>query len=213
MKDRDLKQDQEQTRIDDSPTIDVGRISILAIPSEDLGLEDDGADLNFSSKFPQLRRPAKHEWIAFDPEKGMTVRLLAIPRGMAEDYYFVDPEVRSLVADELQGFLIQPYYSVPLKVWNLWPVRADNPSSTWYRSIASLRGLDAGLYKTEVFRVRADRDNGRYACKARKADPGEIPAWPGRDVGEMLAEALGGNIVKHAEHPAIAQLVQSRVLV
>jgi hypothetical protein len=190
--------------------IEVGKVGSLSVPSEDIGADDNSRDIDFTDSMTmQIRRPGRHEWIAFLHALWIHTRLLALqagPNGLETAYYFVrEGPARDLVREDLVGVKVIPYYSFTQRAWKLWIVNVTD--SSWYQSLQPLFEQDANFYQGAAFRVVADRNAGRYRIRTKEA-PGPLPKAPAKPVGDMLGEALGPlRFVDSPEHQVIRDLI------
>ena len=117
--------------------IRVGTDGALVVPREDLGL-DDSSDLDFGANMPApVRRPGKLEWFALKPDRVLETRLLPMasgPSGMDREWFFVAPEIRGPIREEIKDCLVFPFFSELHHSLFLWVV-VVNEGNSWYESL------------------------------------------------------------------------------
>lgn len=189
----------------------VGHGGPLIVPHEDIGVDlDDGEDLDLGAlQAKKIRRPGRREWIAINPARELTTRLLprrSGPNGLDVEYYFVVPAIRAPIRDELKTVRVFPFWSFATKSFGLWVVSVTVDNS-WYESLAPLFQRPAGFYAEHAFRVLSDRANARYRVKFKEAQA--QVRWPSEKTEALLGEALGPTrFIASASHPVYQELVE-----
>jgi hypothetical protein len=195
-------------------TIHVGASGLLTIPREDDDDDDDGGDENTGCEI-KIRKPGRREYVVLDPDRMLPVKVISHkPDGddsVREDFYYVpkDSPLRQPLRDEMKLAHVWLYYSPRSRRFRLWIVKV-NVGNEWYDSLhARLFRKLPEFYKTHEFRVWGDQEQRHYRVKQRERSPDPVP-WPVRDVGTLLAEALGDNVITSADHPMFKELVSGK---
>lgn len=195
--------------------IRVGAGGPLSVPREDLGL-DHSSDLDFGAYQPApVRRPGRLEWIALKPAISLETRLLPLasgPGGMDKTWYYVDPDLRGPIREEIRDCLVHPFYSELHRSLFLWIVTI-NEGNAWYESLRPALEQPESFYDSHFVRIISSRLAGRYKCKQRPANVANLYQWPNRLVTELLGEALGpDNFITSVDHPVYRELVAGQDL-
>ena len=128
----------------------VGHGGPLVVPREDLAIDlDDGLDLDLGAlQAKKVRRPGRREWFALDPARALPTRLLirnAGPNGLELEHYYVSPEIRGPIREELRDVQVYPFWSYAAQSLALWVVSVT-PDNSWYESILPLFQRPVSFY-------------------------------------------------------------------
>ena len=181
----------------------------LIVPSVDVGVNDLGTDVDFSSQMSLLiRKPSLYEWFFLYPQRVLTTRLLPLKvsaGAMETEWYFVDKScLTPRVKAGLASVLVAPWYSDRDRLWYLWIVTIS--SSSWFRTAQPLFAQPAESYASTMFTIASDRKLSKYRVWVK---PSEYPAPPAppRPTGELLGEALGSDgWIRDLNHPVMKKL-------
>jgi hypothetical protein len=191
--------------------IRVGAGGPLIVPRENLGL-DDSSDLDFGEFQPApIRKPGRLEWFALKPDRCLETRLLPVasgPNGMDREWFYVAPEIRGPIREEIRDCLVYPYFSELHHGLYLWiiVVTEGNP---WYESLRPVIEQAAGFYGSHLIRIISNRIAGKYRRKQKPADVAALYQWPDRPTAEFLGEALGeDHFISSVNHPTYRALVE-----
>jgi hypothetical protein len=204
-------------RIEPEPAepINVGAGGKLIVPREDIG-EGIGPETELDLIGPQrlkIRKPGRREWIALDPASELPTRLLIHrPKvdGIEVEYYYVVPELRGAIVDELKMVRVFLCYSFTSRSHFLWPVNVTIDNS-WYDSLLSLFGMPREFFGSNAIRVVPDKDKSRYRIRVKPIPT--IPTWLGRATDDLLGEALGADrFINSVDHPLYRDLVEGQEL-
>lgn len=166
----------------------------LVVPREEIGNDlDAGEDLDLMGmQSKKIRKPGRREWFALNLASELPVYLLQHkpkPDGMETDYYYVMPQLRGPIRDELKPCRVFVYYSYTTKTYALWIVHVT-PDNSWYESVQTLLQQPAIFFADNAIRILSDKPNSRYRVK-HKLLPSSVD-WPAKSTEELLGEALGG---------------------
>ncbi len=195
---------------EDADEIRVGAGGKLTVPREDNGdLADDSQELDLAAmQAKKVRKPNRREWIVVNPATELPTKLLLHkPKldGMDEEHYYVSPNLRQPIGDELKGVRVFQYYSLSTKTHALWIVKVSL-SNDWYESLAALLKKPAEFFAKNAIRIISDKERGMYRVKFKPLD-NAVP-WPAQSTSELLGEALGANrFITTPDHPVYADLV------
>ena len=137
-----------------------------------------------------MRRPGRREWFALDPARALPTRLLirnAGPNGLELEHYYVSPEIRGPIREELRDVQVYPFWSYAaqsLAVSGLSPSPRTTPGTN--RSSRCSSGRCRSTTSAQ-FRVISDRANGRYRVKHKDAPATAL--WPSQSTDVLLGEA------------------------
>lgn len=190
--------------------IHVGAGGPLIVPREDIGDDlDVGEDLDLAAmQAKKIRKPQRHERFFLNPASELPTRLLLHkpnPDGIEVEHYYVSPELRSSIADELKMCRVFVYFSLVTKTHALWIVNVTVDNS-WYESLAPLFRKPADFFSTNWIRVSADKKNSKYRVKHKLMVDTAI--WPAKTTSELLGEALGPDkFITSADHPLYRDLI------
>jgi hypothetical protein len=196
-------------------TIRVAAGGKLVVPREDFddGL-DDGAELDLVGSQPmKVRKPHRRDWIALSRKSELPTRLL-VHKPKADDidveHYYVDPSLRGPISDELKQVRVFVYYSFRSKIFGLWIINVT-PDNSWYECLVQLLQRPEEFFASRAVRVISDKPNSRYRVR-HKPLPSDV-AWPRKETGELLAEALGPErFIRSKDHPLYRDLVEGEEL-
>lgn len=187
----------------------------LIVPREKM--EDDysaGEELDLASGISEKpRKPDRHEWIRLFPDRGLPTRLLILrqpPKSMVEEYFYVVPELRGEIADELRRVRVIPYYSLSARCYCLWVMKLTDGNS-WYESLQALIEQGEEFFGSRQIRVKSDKDKSRYHVKHKPLDrPVDAPPHP---TEEMLGAAIGeDHFIRDRSHPVYQSLIEGEEL-
>jgi len=195
--------------------IKLGTGGPLVVPRESLEL-DSSTDLDFGAyQLAPVRRPGRLEWIALKPERVLETRLLPMttgPGGFDKEWFYVAPEIRGPIREEIRDCLVHPFYSELHRGLFLWIV-AIHEGNAWFESLRPALEQPAEFYGGHLIRIVSHRLAGRYRCKQRSANVATLYQWPDRPTAELLGEALGeDHFVTDVGHPIYRQLVEGQDL-
>ena len=108
--------------------IHVGAGGRLIVPREEIGQEADvGNELDLIKlRKKKLRKPDRREWFALNQESELTTHfLIHKPKadGIETEYYFVNPNLRSAIRDELKPIRIFLFFSFTTNDFGLWTLQ------------------------------------------------------------------------------------------
>ena len=140
--------------------IHVGAGGPLVVPREDINVDlDVGEDLDLvAMQAKKQRKPGRREWIALNPTSELTTRLLIHkPKadGMDTEYYYVAPNLRGPIIDELKYCRVFVYYSFSTKTHALLIIHVTIDNS-WYESWQALLQQPEEFFTSNAIRVMSD---------------------------------------------------------
>jgi hypothetical protein len=191
--------------------IDVGAGGILSIPREEIEYGDDEEEEEVGGSLVRIRKPGRREYFIMGPARELPVRLLVHkPKGpdtMDEELYYVVPQLRKGIGDELKSARVFLCYSVTARQFWLWVVKVTIDNS-WYSSLQDkLLRHPPEFFRAFEVRVKSDKDASCYRVFKRTRSVQSIP-WPDRPLNDLLAEALGASkIITSPDHPLYADLM------
>jgi hypothetical protein len=191
----------------------VGTGGKLIVPREDiLGGIDPAEELEIV-ELPMIRKPGRREWIAIRHDAELTATLLINePRpGTGEiEYFFVGPQLRAPIKDELKTVRVFPYFSFTTNRHALWIVKVTL-ENTWYESLQALLCRPHNFFEKRTVRIFSDKSKALYRVK-HKLMPGPV-TWLPRSTNELLGDALGeAHFILSADHPMYVGLVDGEEL-
>jgi hypothetical protein len=152
-----------------------------------------------------VRRPKRREFVRCHPDSAMT---LAVPLFVDEDdgeAYYVTPNMRSVLADEVKPTLLQLSMFKPNTpfIWPLTLPSEDNSRGrSWHESALKAREVA----KSQWVRLVADRTLGGYRVFAAEGKLSE-PGWPmDKTFNELLEVAFDGRVITSEDHPLVRKL-------
>ncbi len=184
----------------------------LVIQREDIRLSQNEEELETPGWMDQvIRRPGKREWFILDHEQVVfTTRLAIQEEGMTKTHYYVDPRLRDAVEEHITDVAVLPYWSLGTNRWHLWIINIANRDNEWTRSLLSLLRLEPSDREDRKYRVTSNVNKGRYTIKYKSCDQGYDPLPA--PTGQMLAEALGPNVIDTVDHELYAELIEGEFL-
>jgi hypothetical protein len=193
--------------------IHVGAGGKLVVPREDIGEGIDPAeelDLE-ESKGKKIRSPKRDEWIAVNHDAEFHTRLLIYePKQMEKEYFYVVPELRGPISDELKGVRVFPFYSFKTKSYALWIIKVT-PENSWYESLQALLSRPHEFFQQRAVKVISHKPLQKYRVKHIRM-PSSVE-WRPQPTDELLGEALGPeHFITSATHPLYAELVEGEEL-
>ena len=148
--------------------INLGALRRWIVPTEDLGLDACGEDVDFSGQMlAVIQKPQVDWWFAVIPNYWFTTRMVGIAKtgGYGTEWYCVlDPTARGLLRNRLMNVMVLLCYLIQNKVWCLWIIKVN--ATKWWGAIEPLFRQDLEFYADNVFRVEADMSQGFYSLKA-----------------------------------------------
>ena len=141
---------------------------------------------------------------------GLGLEYAADPNGMDKQLYYVDPDLRPLIASELKPYRIFVIYSTLIKDFVLWYIKVTIGNS-WYDSQLSMFNRPHEYFATHEINVRPDRPATQYRIRSHEIRATELE-WPTTDTGILLGEALQENFINSAEHEMYRELTDGEVL-
>ena len=128
------------------------------------------------------------------------------PDGMNEEYYYVHPDLRHAIRDELKDVRVFVYYAVKSRTHGLWIVNVSLGNS-WYESLQPLFALPPSFFTNHQIKVIPDKPASRNHVWHR-AMTGDV-IWPQQPTDELLGEALGPDrFIQDADHPLYRDLIE-----
>lgn len=171
---------------------------LRSTPLEDIGVER--VTLSIA-----VRKPRRHEFIRVHPSDEMTVDWLVLERADENETYWVTPQFRTALLDELHAVRLFVCIDKYANVF-LWPARLpaiDNRlGRRWHESALEI----AELGRKHWVRMIGDRKAGCYVAHKARGDLGE-PAWPDTPLQEWLRLAFNGDrVIDKLDHPVLREL-------
>lgn len=204
---------------------DRSRVRGLCTPRKDGELEparvrdpidklQEGSDLDLAASLAKkIRKPHRREWVVINPKPELTTRLLihkSKADGMDTEHYFVSPDLRVPIWDELRAVRVFNFYSLSARMHALWVVNMTS-GNPWYESLAALFRQPQSFFRGNQIRVIADKPHGLYKVKYKPCDVEVL--WPEQSTEDMLGEALGPDrFITTDGHPLYEDLTSGKEL-
>jgi len=153
-----------------------------------------------------VRKPGKTEFVRCHPDASMALAVtIYMDRDERDDVYFVAPQMRGALAEDLRPVLLQLTISRRgvLFIWPLTLPSEENPlGRSWHESARKA----AEIAKTTWVRVTADKALGGYRVRQAEGKLPE-PEWPtDKSFNELLTIAFADRIIMTEDHPIVRQL-------
>jgi hypothetical protein len=210
--DRDDKVPAGPLRTDPEPAdkIVVGAGGKLIVPRENIaeGIEPE-AEVDLVEEQKTIRKPKRREWVAINHAAELTTRLLIHEKKRMEvEYFYVEPQLRGPIREELKDVRVFPFYSFKTDSYGLWIVKVTLGNS-WYESLQALLSKPHAFFQQHAVRIFSDEP--KYRVK-RKAIPFTV-TWLPQSTAELLGQALGNDhFITSPNHPVYVELVEGEEL-
>jgi hypothetical protein len=153
-----------------------------------------------------VRKPGKAEFVRCHPDPNMSLAVtIYVDRDERDDVYFVAPQMRGALAEDLRPVLLQLAVSRKgvLFIWPLTLPDEENPlGRSWHESARKA----AEIAKSQWVRETVDKALGGYRVRQAEGKLSE-PEWPtDKTFSELLTIAFSDRIIMSEDHPVVRQL-------
>ena len=150
-----------------------------------------------------VRKPPKHQFVRVHPSEDYRLECFVVEID-GDDTYLIDPELVGLMTGLARPVRLHLYvtrHGAPA----LWPLKLpgeDGKTNPWHESAAEC----AGIAMEKWVRLIPNRELGAYDVVVADGIPTE-PAWPNKDMGELVTKAFRDRYVDSEDHPLVHELL------